>query len=176
MPSSASKTSKSVRLSNAPQNLKHEVVTPPIGANISREFVLATPVSGTKAWTFVSLTSFRKNQSLAMQQTTRLVVPFWAHRSPFSSIKRWISSGYSPARKQDKEAQYSHTRWGACNAHEWASDYSFKPSLGKTVTSIALIKTTLQEMKAADLEKSPELPFRTSVPVKAPPKRPKTTL
>ncbi|KAG1852455.1 P-loop containing nucleoside triphosphate hydrolase protein [Suillus subalutaceus] len=48
--------------------------------------------------------------------------------------------------------------------------------LGKTVTSIALIKKTLQESKAADLKKSPGVPSKTSGPVKAPPKQPKTTL
>lgn len=61
-------------------------------------------------------------------------------------------------------------------AGQGGSILAYEMGLGKTVTSIALIKTTLQETKAADLEKSPELPFRTSVPVKAPPKRPKTTL
>jgi hypothetical protein len=49
-------------------------------------------------------------------------------------------------------------------------------SLGKTVTSIALIKKTLQELKAADFEKSPGVPSRTGGPVKAPLKQPRTTL
>ncbi|KAG2134596.1 P-loop containing nucleoside triphosphate hydrolase protein [Suillus bovinus] len=42
MPSSTSKAPKSARLSNAPQNLKYEEIAPPISANISREFVVAT--------------------------------------------------------------------------------------------------------------------------------------
>ncbi|KAG2147506.1 P-loop containing nucleoside triphosphate hydrolase protein [Suillus clintonianus] len=42
-PISASKASNSVRLSNAPKKLKHEEITLPLSANISREFVLATP-------------------------------------------------------------------------------------------------------------------------------------
>ncbi|KAG1857073.1 P-loop containing nucleoside triphosphate hydrolase protein [Suillus subluteus] len=65
-------------------------------------------------------------------------------------------------------AREKEGRGGSMLAHEMG--------LGKTVTSIALIKKTLQESKAADLKKSPRVPSKTSGPVKAPPKQPKTTL
>ncbi|KAG1814369.1 SNF2 family N-terminal domain-containing protein [Suillus subaureus] len=61
-------------------------------------------------------------------------------------------------------------------AGQGGSILAHEMGLGKTVTSIALIKKTLQESKATDLEKSLGVPSKTSGPVKAPPKRPKTTL
>ncbi|KAG1809830.1 P-loop containing nucleoside triphosphate hydrolase protein [Suillus plorans] len=143
-PSSASQASKSVRLSNAPQNLKHEVVTPPIGANISREFILATPKkpkSSNAANNKIGGSVLGSSLALFKHQAMDL---------------EWLLA-------REKAGQ-----GGSILAHEMG--------LGKTVTSIALIKMTLQETKAADLKKSHELPFRTSVPVKVPPKRPKTTL
>ncbi|KAG2036169.1 P-loop containing nucleoside triphosphate hydrolase protein, partial [Suillus americanus] len=61
-------------------------------------------------------------------------------------------------------------------AGQGGSILAHEMGLGKTVTSIALIKKTLQESKAADLKKSPGVPSKSSGPVKALPKRPKTTL
>lgn len=61
-------------------------------------------------------------------------------------------------------------------AGQGGSILAHEMGLGKTVTSIALIKKTLQESKAADLEKSFGVPSKTTGPVKAPARRPATTL
>ncbi|KAG1765249.1 P-loop containing nucleoside triphosphate hydrolase protein [Suillus occidentalis] len=61
-------------------------------------------------------------------------------------------------------------------AGQGGSILAHEMGLGKTITSIALIKKTLQESKAADLEKSLGVPSETTGPVKAPARRPATTL
>ncbi|KAG1746906.1 P-loop containing nucleoside triphosphate hydrolase protein [Suillus lakei] len=138
--SSALKASKSVRLSSALPNLKHVEITPPVSANISREFVLATPKEP-KPSNAANIGGSVPDSSFALFNHQAMDL-------------EWLLA-------REKAGQ-----GGSILAHDVA----------KTVTSIALIKKTLQESKAADLKKLPGISAKIRGSGKAPFERPNTTL
>ncbi|KAG0703447.1 SNF2 family N-terminal domain-containing protein [Suillus ampliporus] len=122
---SASKSTKSVRLSSAPKNLKNEEIAPPIGTNVARDF-----------W----------HQGLKLCQPNKL------QKKPKSidaanNMNGWSVPSCSSPILFEHQAMVPKWLLAREKAGQGGSILAHEMGLGKTITSIALINNTLHESK-----------------------------